>query len=111
MTTSSGRCDDTVASEGTRFIPSPAGDGSEDLVHEPAKQSHKAAKLDLLTLEPGIQSTVGDGGRRIAAIKRVCLVDDGVIARMPWAAGCGLVACGLLDRTGLRDIIVSPCVK
>jgi hypothetical protein len=63
------------------------------LVHEPAKQSRKAAKLDLLTLEPGVQSTVGNGGGCIAAIKRVRLVDDGVIARI--ALGGGLRACDL----------------
>jgi hypothetical protein len=79
------------------------------LVHEPTKQSRKAAILDLLTLEPGVQPAVGNSGRCIPAIKRVCLVDDGVIARMPLAAAasCGLVACGLLDRSGFRDIIVS----
>ena len=89
----------------------PAGNGSKILVHEPAKQSRKPAKLDLLALEPGVQPAVGDRGRCIAAIKRVCLVDDGVIARIALGGGCGLVACGLLDRTGLRDIIRLPCLK
>jgi hypothetical protein len=41
--------------------------GPRLLIHEPAKQSRKPAKLDLLTLEPGVQPAVGDRGRGIAA--------------------------------------------
>ena len=39
------------------------------LVPEPAKESREAAKLDLLTLEPGVQSTVDHRGRRIRCHK------------------------------------------
>ncbi len=59
---------------------------------EPAKQSRKPAKLGL-TLEPGVQPTIGDRGGRITAIKRMCLVDDGVIGLI--ALGGGLRACDL----------------
>ena len=81
------------------------------LVHEPAKQSRKAAKLDLLTLEPGVQPTVGDRGRCIAAIKRVCLVDDGVVARMLRRRVAGLWLA--VSWTGLdcATSFVSPCLK
>ncbi len=57
------------------------------LVPEPTKQSSEAAKLDLLILEPGVQSTVSDRGRCIAAIKRVCLLDEGVVGRAALARG------------------------
>ncbi len=72
----------------------PAGDGSKILVHEPAKQSCKPAKLDLLALEPGDQPAVGNRGGCIAAIKRVCPVDDGVIARIGGMRACGLRSLG-----------------
>ena len=65
----------------------PTQDGWLMLVPEPTKQSSEAAKLDLLILEPGVQSTVGHRGRCIAAIKRVCLIDDGVIARIALDGG------------------------
>ena len=67
------------------------------LIPEPAKQSSEEAKLDLLTLEPGVQSTVGHRGRRIAAIERVCLGYEGVVGRA--AVARGLRAC-LLRFTG-----------
>ena len=57
------------------------------------RNRRKPAKLDLLTLEPGVQPALGDRGRCIAAIKRVCLVDDDVIGQI--ALGGGLRACGL----------------
>ena len=67
------------------------------LIPEPAKQSSEAAKLDLLTLEPGVQSTVGHRGRRIAAIERVCLGYESVVGRA--AVARGLRGC-LLRFTG-----------
>jgi hypothetical protein len=60
------------------------------LIHEPPKQLRKSAKFDLLTLEPGVQPTVGDRGRCIAAIKRVGLVDDGFVDRIGGLRACGL---------------------
>jgi hypothetical protein len=104
MSVCSGRPDYRVHSSGTRaFIGAlpcrPRGKignrrpGPRLLIHEPAKQSRKPAKLDLLTLEPGVQPAVGDRGRGIAAIKRVCLIDDGVVAQI--ALGGWLRACGL----------------
>jgi hypothetical protein len=43
------------------------------LIPEPARQSSEVAELDLVTLDPGVQSTVCHRDRRIAAIERVCL--------------------------------------
>ena len=56
------------------------------LVPEPTKQSSEAAKLDLLILEPGVQSTVGHRGRCLAAIKRVCCLMRASSAGLPWPA-------------------------
>ncbi len=69
----------------------PTQNGWLMLVPEPAKQSSEAAKLDLLTLEPGVQSTVGHRGCCVTAIERVCLGDEGVVGRI--AVARGLRAC------------------
>ena len=73
------------------------------LVPEPTKQSSEAAKPDLLILEPGVQSTVSDRGRCIAAIKRVCLGDDGLIGHPIVIRRLRACLLRLLDRFGLRD--------